>query len=234
MARAPSCRAHVIAIRWLAPDTLEVDLAMEKPPELVFEAGQWIAIPLGEKVVRPYSMASPPSERRVIRLGVDVKPGGSGSRYFRELKPGDEVVFQPPLGTLTLIAGSTASVLMVAEEVGIVPFRSILLSQAEQGFPRPTTLYFTAPTLPHLVYHHELAGLAAAHPAFRYRPILSTPDPDWRGDVGSVLTAVEREAGDLRGYDALLCGGGDLVKAAREQCLARGIERRKIRYEKFW
>src|SRR5437867_7894944 len=133
MPKAPSCRARVAAVRWLAPDTLEVDLAMVEPPELAFEAGQWIAIPLGEKTVRPYSMASPPSDRRTIRLGVDVKPGGTGSRYFRELRVGDEVRFQPPLGTLTLIPGSLAPILMVAEEVGVVPFRSILLSQAEQG-----------------------------------------------------------------------------------------------------
>ena len=234
MPKAPSCRARVATVRWLAADVLEVELAMLEPPELGFEAGQWIAIPLGEKVVRPYSMASPPSERRVIRLSVDVKPGGSGSRYFRELTIGDEVLFQPPLGTLTLIPGSLAPLLLIAEEIGIVPFRSILLGQAEQGLPRPMTLYFTAPSRDHLLYDGELAGLAAAHPRFRYRPILGAPDPGWLDDVGSLLAAVARETGDLTGHEALLCGGGDLVKAARELCLGRGIERRKIRYEKFW
>lgn len=207
---------------------------MVEPPELAFEAGQWIAIPLGEKIVRPYSMASPPSERRAIRLCVDVKPGGSGSRFFRELAVGDEIAFQPPLGTLTLIPGSTAPLLMVAEEIGIVPFRSILLSQAQHGFARPTTLYFTAPGRAHLLYHDELRVLASAQPRFRYRPVLGAPDPTWPGDVGSVLTAIARAAGDLGGHEAVLCGGGDLVKAARELCLRRGIERKKIRYEKFW
>ncbi len=234
MAKAPSCRARVSAIRWLTPDVLEVELAMVEPPELGFEAGQWIAIPLGEKVVRPYSMASPPSERRTIRLCVDVKPGGSGSRYFRELAVGDEVAFQPALGTLTLIPGSTAPVLMVAEEIGIVPFRSILLTQAERGFPRSMTLYFTAPARAHLLYHEELAALTAAQPRFRYRPILGAADPAWGGDVGSPLAIVTQRGPDLSGHEALLCGGGDLVKAARELCLSRGIERRKIRYEKFW
>ncbi|MBI2468722.1 MAG: hypothetical protein HYV62_13065 [Candidatus Rokubacteria bacterium] len=222
------------AVRWLDPVLLEVDLAMIEPPELAFDAGQWIAIPLGEKTVRPYSMASPPSERRLIRLCVDVKPGGSGSRYFRDLRVGDEVRFQPPLGTLTLIADSTAPVLMVAEEVGVVPFRSILLAQAEEGFPRPMMLYFTAPTLGHLLYDAEFRALGSRHQQFRYRPILSAPDPGWSGEVGSVLAAVEREAGELRGHDALLCGGGELVRAARELSLARGIERKRIRYEKFW
>ncbi len=60
MPKAPSCRARVAAIRWLDPVILEVDLAMIEPLELVFEAGQWVAIPLGEKTVRPYSMASRP------------------------------------------------------------------------------------------------------------------------------------------------------------------------------
>jgi NAD(P)H-flavin reductase len=234
MPKPPSCRTRVIAIRSLDPVVLEVDLAMLEPPEIAFEAGQWVAIPLGEKIVRPYSMASPPSERRTIRLCVDVKPGGVGSRYFRELKAGDEVAFQPPLGTLTLGRDSTAPVLLVAEEIGIVPFRSILLAQAEQGFPRLMTLYFTAPARAYLTYHDELGRLAADHARFHYRPLLSAPDPGWPGEVGSVLAVLEREAGDLRGHEALLCGGGDLVKAARELCLARGLERKRIRYEKFW
>jgi NAD(P)H-flavin reductase len=224
----------VAALRWLDPLVLEVDLAKAEPPELRFEAGQWSAIPLGEKTIRPYSMASPPSERRVVRLCVDVKPGGSGSRYFRELRVGDEVVFQPPLGTLTLIAGSTAPVLMVAEEIGVAPFRSILLEQAERAFPRPMTLYLTAATRAHLLYDAEFRELAARHPRFRYRPTLPVPDPDWSGEVGPVLDAVAREAGSLEDHEALLCGGGRLVTAARELCLARGMARKKIRYEKFW
>lgn len=234
MPKAPACRARVAAVRWLDPVILEVDLAMVDPPELGFEAGQWVAIPLGEKTVRPYSMASPPSERRVIRLCVDVTPGGSGSRYFRELRVGDEVRFQPPLGTLTLIEDSSAPVLLIAEEIGVVPFRSILLDRAAVGLPRAMTLYVTAPTAAHLLYDAEFRELAARHPRFRYRPVLSAPDPVWRGEVGPVLELVARETGRLEGHEALLCGGGALVKAARELCLARGMERRKIRYEKFW
>jgi CDP-4-dehydro-6-deoxyglucose reductase len=234
MPRAPSCRARVEAIRWLDPVILEVDLAMVEPAELAFEAGQWIAFPLGAKTVRPYSIASPPSDRRRIRLGVDVKPGGTGSRFFRDLRVGDEVSFQPPLGTLTLLPGSTAPVLMVAEEIGVVPFRSILLGEAANGFPRPVTLYFTAPARGHLLYHDDLAGLAAVHPPFRYHPILSAPDPDWRGVTGSLLTVLGGDVADLRGHDVLLCGGSELVRAARELCLARGADRKRLRYEKFW
>lgn len=228
MPKAPACRARVAALRWLDPVVLEVDLAMIEPAELVFEAGQWIAIPLDEKTVRPYSMASPPSERRGIRLGVDVAPAGAGSRFFRALRVGDEVRFQPPLGTLTLIPGSSAPVLMVAEAIGVVPFRSILLDQAARGFPRPMTLYLTADTPAHLLYDAELRDLAARHPAFRYRASVSADDR------GSVLAAVARETGRLEGWEALLCGGAGLVKAARELCLAGGMERKKIRYEKFW
>ena len=224
----------MVAVREVGPESLEVELAMVEPAELLFEAGQWIAIPLGDKVVRPYTIASPPSERRAIRLCVDVRPGGSGSRFLLALRAGDEVVFQPPAGTLTLLPGSSAAVLLVAEEIGVVPFRSILLAQAELGFPRPMTLYLAAPARPHLLYHDELAALAVGHPGLRYRPVLAAPDPTWAGEVGSVLTTLEREAGDLRGWDALLCGGADLVRAARELCLGRGVERRRIRYEKFW
>lgn len=234
MAKPPSCRARVVALRWLDPVILEVDLEMVEPPELAFEAGQWIAIPLDARTVRPYTMASPPSARRRIRLCVDVRPGGVGSRFFRQLREGDEVAFQPPLGTLTLRPDATGPVLLVAEEVGVVPFRSILLAEAERGLPRPVTLYQVAPSRSHLVYHDELAALAAAHPGFRYRPRLSTPEPGWAGEVGPLLPVLAQELPDLRDHDVLLCGGRELVRAVRELCLRRGAERRRIRYERFW
>ncbi len=98
MPKAPSCRARVAAVQELAPEVLQVDLAMVEPPELAFEAGQWIAIPIGDRHIRPYSLASPPSARRRVQLVVDVKPGGVGSRYFQALRVGDEVRFQPPAG----------------------------------------------------------------------------------------------------------------------------------------
>ena len=49
---------------------------MEDPPQLAFEAGQWVSIPFGPKRVRAYSIASAPAEAPRITLAADVAPGG--------------------------------------------------------------------------------------------------------------------------------------------------------------
>lgn len=234
MAKAPNCRGRVVEVRWLAPDILELDVEMVEPAELHFEAGQWISIPLGPKTVRPYSIASPPSARRAFRLSADVKPGGVGSQYLRGLRQGSELDFHSPLGNLTLIRGSSAEVILVAEEIGIVPFRSILLGEAERGFPRRMRLYYAVPRRELLIYHEEFEGLARAHPAFGYVPIVEGAEPGWSGESGPLLKVLARELPELAGREALICGGGEMVKAARELFLSRGMERRAIRYEKFW
>ena len=47
-----------------------------------FDAGQWISVPFGPKVVRAWTILSSPTRRRTITLSVDVAPGGMGSQWL--------------------------------------------------------------------------------------------------------------------------------------------------------
>ena len=78
-AKVVACKARVEAVRRLTPEILEVDLRLLEPAEFVFEAGQWVSVPLGPKSVRAYSVTSTPVNRRWITLCADVAPGGIGS-----------------------------------------------------------------------------------------------------------------------------------------------------------
>ena len=141
MAENPrDCRARVAALRVLAPEILEADLAMEEPAALAFEAGQWVSIPFGPKTVRAYSIASTPRAPSLITLCADVAPGGIGSRWFRGLSPGAEVRFKGPLGGFIFSRADGRRPLFVAEEIGIVPIRAMLAELYETGFGRPATL----------------------------------------------------------------------------------------------
>ena len=69
-------------MRAFSHDVIEVDLAMTAPAELVFEAGQWVSVPFGPKIVRAYSIASTPRSARCLTLCADVAPRGIGSAWF--------------------------------------------------------------------------------------------------------------------------------------------------------
>ena len=224
--KARECRARVTALRELTPEVLEADLAMLDPPTLAFDAGQWISVPFGPKTVRAYSIASSPRAGGALTLCADVAPGGPGSRWFRGLAPGTEVVFKGPLGGFVLEPGDTRRLLLIAEEIGIVPLRAIAHELAVAGFARPAALVYWARDPGWLVYDDELRALARQHTGFAYHPV--TPAD------GEPAPIAERLAGDVAGLVAYVAGGESTIKAARTALMARGMERRAVKWEKFW
>jgi ferredoxin-NADP reductase len=222
-ARPRECTARVTAVRALAPDVLEAELAMVEPPALSFAAGQWVSVPFGPKSVRAYSIASTPRSPRRLTLCADVAPGGIGSLWFRALSPGDEVRFKGPLGGFVFSRADPRRPLFVAEEIGIVPIRAILSELYATGFGRPTTLVYAARAAGWHVYDRELRSLARRYPGFAYHP-----------EGLDAAAAVERLVADVAGLVAYVAGGEATIDRVRQVLLARGLERRAVRWERFW
>jgi ferredoxin-NADP reductase len=222
-AKARDGRARVVARRTLARAILEVDLAMEDPPSLEFAAGQWISVAFGPKSVRAYTIASTPRDGTVITLCADVAPGGVGSRWFIGLAHGDEVRFKGPLGGFTFDRADPRRPLFVAEEIGIVPIRSMLVDLDESGSVPPGRLVHWAPTPDALVYADRLAGLGRRHPGFVYHPVMASPG------VAEVIQAVAADTAV-----AYVAGGEGTIKRVREVLLARGLDRKAVKWERFW
>jgi ferredoxin-NADP reductase len=221
MAAAPrECRARVSAVRALAPAVLEADLEMREPPALAFEAGQWISVPFGPKQVRAYSIASSPRSPERLTLCADIAPGGLGSRWFRDLAPGTEVRFKGPLGGFVLPPQETRSPLFVAEEIGIVPVRAIV---GELAAGRAAMLIYGAPE-DRRPYDAELRERARSDRSFAYHPV----------GAGELDAAVERLAPADGGVVAYVAGGEATIKRVRELLMARGLERKAVRWERFW
>jgi phenol hydroxylase P5 protein len=227
-ARPVDCRARVAAVRELTPEILEADLAMAAPPALDFAAGQWVSVPFGPKNVRAYSIASTPRTPERITLCADVAPGGPGSRWFRSLGAGDEVAFKGPLGGFVLDRADSRRLLLVAEEIGIVPIRSILADLDETGVDRPATLVYQARSEADLVYDDEFRALARRHPGFAYHPGVSA------GEGARAEALVDRLVTDVTGLVAYVAGGGATIAKVREVLMGKGLERKAVKWEKFW
>src|SRR5262249_52085336 len=222
--RARECRARVAATRALSPEILEVDLAMEQPPSLDFQAGQWISVPFGPKLVRAYSIASTPLAPTRFTLCAGVSPGGIGSRWFRGLKIDEEVSFKGPLGGFVFARADVRRPLFVAEEIGIVPIRSILGWLYATGFGRPATLVYWARELGWLAYDAEFRSLARRYPGFAYHPVVAdTP-----------AAAVNRVTPSVESLVTYIAGGGETINAVRDVLMAKGLDRKAVRWEKFW
>ena len=185
-------RARVDAVRRLSIAILEADLRLEEPPALEFDAGQWVSIPFGPKTVRAYSIASTPQSRKVLTLCADVAPGGLGSAWFRALKPGDEVRFKGPLGGFVYTRADPRRPLFVAEEIGIVPIRSILTELYATGFGRPVTLVYWARDPGWLAYDAEFRSLAPPTGRAAWPRRSCAWSPTWRGSSPTSPAASRR------------------------------------------
>jgi ferredoxin-NADP reductase len=221
----------VRAVRRLAPAVLEADLDMEDPPALEFEAGQWVSIAFGPRLVRAYSIASTPRTPRWITLCADVTPGGVGSAWFQALAPGMAVRFKGPLGGFVFRRADPRRPLFVAEEIGIVPIRSILTELYETGFGRPTALVYWARDPTGLVYDAEFRSLARRFPAFEYHPLPGAGTP---GGAEPLAAAVARLVVHVAELVVYVSGSGAMIRRVREVLVAKGLDRRAVRWEKFW
>src|SRR5207244_12445128 len=140
-------------------------------------------------MVRPARRAPPRRAPVVLTGAADVAPGGIGSAWFRGLRPGQDVRFKGPLGGFVLDPGDARRLVLVSEEIGIVPIRSIAGELAAAGFERPTTLVYSARDPGWLVYDAELRALARRHPRFAYHPVLRAGDGA-RGEAAPTVDAL--------------------------------------------
>jgi len=228
------CRARVEAVRRLTPEILEVDLSLLEPAEFPFEAGQWVSVPFGPKRVRAYSIASTPINRKEITLCADVAPGGIGSGWFRTLRPGEVVEFKGPTGGFVFNRADPRRPLFVAEEIGIVPIRSILWDLFQTGFGRPATLIYWCRDPSWLAYHSEFSLMVRRYPSFEYLSVVREPVGGWQGEKGEAPDIVERAVPSVEGLIAYVSGGGEMINKVRAVLMAKGMERKAVKWEKFW
>ena len=226
--------AEVTGIRWPAHDVIEVDLRITGPAEWAFQAGQWISVPFGAKTVRAWSMASSPTRKGVITLSIDVAPGGIGSQWLRSLRVGDEVGFKGPTGGFVFNRADPRRALFVAEEIGIVPVRSILSHLYETGYGRLNGLIFWGRDPSRLLYDADFRSLARRYPSFSYFPTVREEPPGWRGEKGELTDAVERLVHSVDRLVVYVCGGGETIHRVRDALVRKGMDRKSVKWEKFW
>ena len=235
MASKPrECVALVSDVRTLIPDVIEVDLQVHVPTDFRFEPGQWISVPFGPKNVRAWSMASSPSHKGILTLAVDVTPGGIGSQWIRGLHPGDRVTFKGPTGGFLFNRADPRRALFIAEEIGIVPIRSILLYLYETGYGRANGLVFWARNASWLLYDECFRSLARRYPSFSYLPVLREAPPGWRGETGEIADGVERLVHSVDRLVVYVAGGGETIHRVRDVLVKKGMDRKSVKWEKFW
>lgn len=189
----------------------------------------------GKEITRAYSIASPRGGNR-FELCLNRVPEGIVSNILFDLKPGDEVDMNEPLGYFTLRHPGHRAV-FIATGTGIAPFRSMLLDHLPKTQPH-ITLLFGVRYEEGLLYREELERLAAQYENFRFMPTITRPTESWKGRTGRVQAHLDealalRVPEDLSMIDVYVCGLKEMVDDVRKELKQRGLDRRQIIYEKY-
>jgi len=151
-----------------------------------------------------------------------------------QVAPGQVVEFKGPTGGFVFNRADPRRPLFVAEEIGIVPIRSILWDLYQTGFGRPATLIYWGRDPSWLAYDGEFRLLARRYPPFEYLPVVREAVGGWQGEKGEAPDLVERTVGSVAGLIAYVSGGGQMINKVRQVLMAKGMERKAVKWEKFW
>lgn len=225
---APELEAHVVRVVEHAPETRSLFLRLPAGERLAFRPGQFISCLLpvgGERLIRPYSLASDP-EADELEIVLNLVPGGRGSPYLLGLAPGAPLCFTGPWGTFTLDRAPDAEAVFIAEGTAIAPIRPMLHRALATGPAHPLRLLHGADGDGRRLYGAELERLARAQSILRVEPV---PSAALRDEVARRWV----DADTHRTRRFWICGVGAIVPALRDLLRQAGYERRAVQYEKW-
>lgn len=231
-------RLRIRRSQWLSEDLLHLELVHPwRLPLPRFAPGQFLTILAQPPGCRPlrrcYSLAAWQANPWHYQLCIKREVDGRMSQWLAEqARPGSSLRVLPPAGHFTLEDSHGPHLLLIAGGVGITPMRAMLQAWLLRPCGRRLTLLYAGRDRTALAYHQELLALAAAHPAFDYRPALSRDSqapPAWRGRLDRQRLS-ELVSGDC---EVFICAGDALLRSTLDNLAALGLCPSRVHWEAF-
>jgi ferredoxin-NADP reductase len=224
----------------VAEDTMAFQF--ERPNDFLFKAGQYIDLTLSGSQPGPenglthtFSIASSPSDENLVvttrmrntvfKQALSIVPIGCGARIAG------------PTGSFNLHNNTARPAIFFAGGIGIAPFLSMLSYATEEELRHPIVLFYANRYLEDAAFMDALWKLERANPRFRFVPILTRTDKNyrgWKGETGHISSEMLlAHLGILRGPIYYIAGPPTMVAATRRTLGEVGVDEDDIRTEEF-
>ena len=212
--------ARVVARRVESRDSVTLVLAPNRHWRGL-QAGQHLNVSAeidGTRVTRSYSPTRVTGRGRRIEITVKAIAGGKMSQHLCDpARIGDVLELGTAFGDMSWPIAAPGGALLLAAGSGITPLIAMIRASAERGLDAPLTLLYWARCRDELCFVAELRDLAARHPAFQVRFVLTreaaaeADEAEGRIDAAQLAHLVSDS--DQRAIYA--CGPGGFVETAR-------------------
>jgi len=132
---------------------------------------------------RHFTISSSPTEKDILMFTTRMR--GSGFKEtLRHASLGYELTVETPRGRFVLQEGENRRHIFIAGGIGITPYRSILRNAADANTPIQALMLYFSRSSADLVFRRELEEIARQMLTFSLVPVISEPEPDWKGEEG--------------------------------------------------
>jgi ferredoxin-NADP reductase len=184
-----------------------------------------LTAPDGYQAQRSYSIASSPCDRDEIELTIDRLADGEVSPYFHDVvEEGDQVEVRGPFAAY-FVWRTESPTLLVGGGSGVVPLMCMLRHRRLVMPDAEMKLLYSVRTADDVIYADELGDDA------EITYTRSAPD-GWTGHTGRIDAAMLAPLADPTAL-VFICGSNGFVEAASNLALEAGMDRRRIRTERF-
>ncbi|MCL6575432.1 MAG: 2Fe-2S iron-sulfur cluster binding domain-containing protein [Kyrpidia sp.] len=216
-------------------DIHRIRLELTEPSDIPYAAGQFFefAIPQSDEG-RAYSVATRYRTGEPLEFHVKRVPGGRGSNYMCDLKPGDRVRGSGPYGKMQL-RDRNKKLLFVAGGSGMAPIKGLIEELFAGPYEHEAWFFYGARKVRDLYLMDLWRELEQKQSNFHFIPALSERDPEdaWEGEEGYIADVVERHFERFDGMDAYLCGPPALIQTTLKVLYKGGLRSSNIFYDEF-
>ncbi|WP_455222215.1 2Fe-2S iron-sulfur cluster-binding protein [Kaarinaea lacus] len=207
---------------------LVLHLRTPRSKTLRFLAGQYIEAKISDGTKANFYIASCPCNGMVVQLHIQ-RTDSAFSRYaFQQLKVGDSLEINGPFGDFTLNEASRRPIVMVAQESGFAPLKSLIEHAIALDLPQSMHLFWMVGNGQVHYQDNYCRSWEDALDCFVYHPFelqeLGNGENDYQAAAAFVLgrTPVESE------IDLYLAGSNRMLEFFRGAFLQKGTPANKI------
>ncbi len=225
----------LIQIDEMSPTVRNFHFEFKKKARFDFKAGQFVTIELvknGKNTRKSYSIASPPYLQNKIELCIKLVDGGFTSNWFFNLKVGDEITIQGPLGAFALNDPLPAHLIFAATGTGIAPLRAQARQILHNGDKRKISMILGVRHEEEILFEEEMRSLEKQYPNFEFIPVISRPK-SWKGETGYVQDVIRRRFSDPKDKEVYICGLVPMVNDLKATLSELGYSNESIHFEKW-
>jgi glycine betaine catabolism B len=202
-----------------------------RPPGFVFDAGQYFILRLDDKLVKPFSFSSSPTEGDYLEFTTKMS-GSDYKRKLESLKPGGKVKMSGPMGKFTY--GGQGKVVFLAGGIGITPFRSMAKYIADSKIDCDIVIIWGVNTIEDAIFKDFFDTMTQANPRLKVVYVPVKPPGGWTGLTGFICEEhLQKRIPDPANRTYFICGPPKMVEAMGLTLKELKVPSDKVVVEKF-